>query len=176
MDVLWTCNVIIFWWKGAGEHGRKKKKKMKWTDEWGNRWIEVREWKSEKGKSGKQMEPERGWADLIYSQGLRSLLSDHSDRQRGFGRLIKIIISYPSHITLADGTHVLALLSSSCQRCHRICDNSWWSLEGKLDFEAMPQLNSLSFSTLNALLAQSLRNERADFKIFHIWIVDVPGV
>ncbi len=61
------------------------------------------------------MEPERGWADLIYSQGLWLLLSDHFDRQKGFGRLIKIIISYPSHITLADGMHVVALLTSSCQ-------------------------------------------------------------
>lgn len=64
------------------------------------------------------MEPERGWADLIYSQSLWMLLSDHSDRQKGFGRLIKIIILYPSHITLADGMHVVALPSPSCQCCH----------------------------------------------------------
>lgn len=41
----------------------------------------------------------------------------------GFGRLIKIIISYPSHITLADGTHAVAsaALSAPCQ-----CRRSKW--------------------------------------------------
>lgn len=115
-------------WEAASERVRKERGESRWSQK-------------------------RGWADLIYLQGLWLLRSDHSDRQKGFGRLIKIIISYPSHITLADGMHVVALLSSSCQRCHWIRDNSWWSIEEKCsDFEAMAQLYSPSF-TLNLLLA-----------------------
>lgn len=34
------------------------------------------------------------------------LLSNHSDRQEGVGQQIKIIFSYDSHISLADGGHV----------------------------------------------------------------------
>lgn len=39
MDVLWTCNVIIFLVKRSRRAWEEEggKKKMKWTDEWGNR-------------------------------------------------------------------------------------------------------------------------------------------
>lgn len=55
-----------------------------WVREYMNRGQGERqhekEWKKE--RKGKQMEPERGWADLISSQGPWLLLSHHPDGRK----------------------------------------------------------------------------------------------
>lgn len=103
MDVPWTCNVIILL-KRSRRVWRKEKKRMKWMEEQGSRWIEGRVrgiyWKSEKGREERKADGARKrlqWFHLFSGPSSQTTLTSRKE----FGRLIKI--SYPSHQTLADG-------------------------------------------------------------------------
>lgn len=61
----------------------------------------------EKGRGGRWSQSEVG-PKLIFLKNLvvASQPPNHSDGQEGVGQLIKIVFSYDSHISLADGRHV----------------------------------------------------------------------
>lgn len=136
MDVPLMCNVIIFGEKKQESIGGRKT--IKWMDESGNRWIEVRvrgsKWRSEKGKGKADGARKRlGWFNLFA--GLEVAPFRPLWQAEGIWQTDQNynLMPFSHHTTLANGVHVPAHLTYSYQWCLWIYDNSWWSLEGKLD-------------------------------------------